>query len=52
MRGTRGLSIKYTLIPWACGHRDSGVHIRQATHVRVTTLTKVAGQQSMYIHTM
>ena len=28
----------YTLIPRACGPRDSGVHIRQNTRVHVTTI--------------
>ena len=27
-----------TLIPWACGPQDSGVHIRQNTHAHVTTI--------------
>ena len=35
---TRGLPDMYTLIPWACGPRDSGVHIRKNTRVHVTTI--------------
>ena len=35
---TRVLPDMYTLIPRACGPRDSGVHIRQNTRVHVTTI--------------
>ena len=36
--GTRVLPDMYTLIPRACGPRDSGVHIRQNTRAHVTTI--------------
>ena len=37
--GTHVLPDMYTLIPWACGPRDLGVHIRQNTHAHVTTIS-------------
>ena len=27
--------IMYTLIPWACGPRDSSIHVRQNAHAYV-----------------
>ena len=36
--GTRGLPDMYTLCPRACSPRASGVHIRQTTLARVTTI--------------
>ena len=36
---TRGLPDIYTLSPWACGPRASGVHIRQTTRVHGITIT-------------
>ena len=35
---TRVLPDMHTLIPWACGPRDSGVHIRKNIRVHVTTI--------------
>ena len=35
----RGLPDMYTLSPWACGPRASGVHIRQTTHAHGITIT-------------
>ena len=35
---TRVLPNMYTLVSWACGPQDSGVHIRQNTRVHVTTI--------------
>ena len=38
---TRGLPDMYTLSPWVCGPRASGVHIRQTTRVHGITITYI-----------
>ena len=35
----RDLPDMYALIPWACGPRASGIHIRQIPRAHVTTIT-------------
>ena len=37
--GTRGSPDIYTLCPWACGPRASGVYIRQTTRAHGITIT-------------
>ena len=46
---TRVMPNLYNLIPRACGPRDSGVHIRQNTHVHVTTIKCIV---SIYVATV
>ena len=38
----RGLPNMYTLSPWACGSRASGVRIRQTTHAHGITITCIS----------
>ena len=43
--GTHGSPDIYTLSPWACGLRASGVYIRQTTHAHGITIKQKLRKQ-------